>query len=847
MGGPGAKGGLSGGAAGQKTVKTTYAYFANIAVGLCEGPIAFVRSVWADGKPLDLAGVTMRVHRGDEAQAPDPLIVAKEGAGAPAYRGTAYAVFERLPLSAWGNRVPQLAFEVVRPPAGGLGEAVRAVNLIPGAGEFAYETRLVLAELEPGRTRPQNRNQLTHDTDMAASLDQLDALCPNLESVTLIVAWFGDDLRAGRCTISPRVETADKATLGAVWEVAGLGRANARLVSRHEGRPAYGGTPSDESVLRAVAALKARGWRVNLHPFVMMDVPRGNALTDPRTGAAPQPAYPWRGQITPDPGRVAGDVAAFVGRAKPGDFQVLRERIAYSGPDEWSMRRHVLHTALLGRLAGGVDGFVIGSELTGLTRARAPGGDYPMAGALAALAGDVKALLGPGAVVTYGADWTEYGAHVPQAGSLTFPLDPLWASPHIDAVGIDWYPPLTDWRDGTGHLDAEIADGPHDVAHLTDRVAGGEGFDWYYASDADREAQVHRPIADGDLGKPWVRRVKDLVGWWGQPHVERAGGAERGATGWLPAGKPIWLLEIGCPAVDRGANGPHLFPDPKSGASGRPVFSRGVRDDLVQARTLEATIARFDPRLGAPDAWNPVSHVYGGRMVDPGRLHVWAWDARPYPAFPDREETWGDAANWETGHWLNGRLESAPLDRLATSLLADLGAPPVQPEGLDAVLDGYVVDRPMSARAALEPLARLYGFDLSQGCGRLRLVGPRRRTALSLEASDLLPPREGESIRLARAQETELPLEITVGFSDGERDYRRATATSRRLAGASRRQSGADTAVVGRRCSGSSRFACRRCGSGGRRRSSRSRRTRSRSRRATWCACRWAGDGASMK
>ena len=36
--------------------------------------------VWADGKPLDLTGLTMRVYAGDETQTPDPLIVAKEGA-----------------------------------------------------------------------------------------------------------------------------------------------------------------------------------------------------------------------------------------------------------------------------------------------------------------------------------------------------------------------------------------------------------------------------------------------------------------------------------------------------------------------------------------------------------------------------------------------------------------------------------------------------------------------------------------------------------------------------------------------------------------------------------------------
>ena len=92
-----------------------------------------------------------------------------------------------------------------------------------------------------------------------------------------------------------------KSTYPAAWSVAGLTRAGAQLVSTVDGRPAYGGTPSDDSVTHLIAELKARGLKVTLYPFVMMDIPAGNALPDPWTGAAAQPAYPWRGRITCDP------------------------------------------------------------------------------------------------------------------------------------------------------------------------------------------------------------------------------------------------------------------------------------------------------------------------------------------------------------------------------------------------------------------------------------------------------------------------------------------------------------------------------------------------------------------
>ena len=70
--------------------EVSYSYYASFAIALCEGPIAFVRRIWADGQELDLTTVTMRLYRGDEDQQPDPLIVATEEPGTvPAYRGLA--------------------------------------------------------------------------------------------------------------------------------------------------------------------------------------------------------------------------------------------------------------------------------------------------------------------------------------------------------------------------------------------------------------------------------------------------------------------------------------------------------------------------------------------------------------------------------------------------------------------------------------------------------------------------------------------------------------------------------------------------------------------------------------
>ncbi len=780
------------GMGGPKTATTTYSYFANIAVGLCEGQIGFIRRVWADGREIDLSTITMRVHRGSETQSADPLIVAKEGADfAPAYRGLAYVVFERLPLADFGNRVPQFSFEVVR-PVDGLNRMIRAVCLIPGASEFGYDTLPVTQMLDLGKTRPENRHQLRNASDVAASLDALQALCPNLKRVSLVVSWFGDDLRAGSCMIEPRVDTRTKTTDGSAWSVADLTRDRAKAVSLAKGSPAYGGTPSDETVVRLIKELKARGLDVVLYPFVMMDIPAGNTLPDPYGGAG-QPAYPWRGRITCDP--APGQPGS------PDGTNAAAAQIEQWFTRSWGYRRFILHYANLAETAGGVDAFILGSEFVGLTRVRSQPGTYPGVQRMAAIAGQVRAILGTSTQIVYAADWTEYGAHVLDGGAeVRFPLDPLFADANIDAVGIDYYPPISDWRDGPDHADLADARSIYDVDYLRARLGGGEAFDWYYANAAERAAQTRRPITDGSYGKPWVFRAKDLVSWWSNPHVERYNGVETARTAWVPKSKPIWLTEIGIPAVDKGPNGPNVFPDPKSSESAYPPFSRGVRDDLMQARALEAILSRFDPaQRGFSSAYNPEASLYDGRMVDPANVFVWAWDARPYPAFPDYDTVWSDGPNWETGHWITGRIEGAPLDRLIVSILKDFclsdpGALPV-----DGFVDGYVIDKPMSARGAIEPLMRMFGIEAAASGGKIAWKGRGGRAIIALAKEDLVMSEGEPSLKLTRSQETELPQQVEIGYTDGEQEYRRAAVASRRLSGSSRREARVDCAIITRR------------------------------------------------
>ncbi|MGH7028008.1 baseplate multidomain protein megatron, partial [Brevundimonas sp.] len=730
----------SGGKGGQKTVE--YEYSLSFAVGLGEGVIDGVGRVWADGQPLDLTGVTMRVHRGTQTQTPDPLIEAVEGA-ASAFRGTAYVVFEDLPLGPFGNRPPQLAFEVFRRPMGverRLEDRLEGVCLIPGAGEFCLATEAVMRREGLTRSTPENVNNAEGRADLEVSLDQLMVQTPNLKRVSLIVGWFGDDVRAGHCRVRPGVDRRDKMTKPQTWSVAGLERHEAHLVSQVDGGPAYGGTPSDESVRQAIRSLKARGLEVTLYPFVFMDAA----------------GYPWRGRgrvAGTDGAGAAGEVAAMFGTA-----------------DGWGLRRLALHYA---RMAAeeGADGLLIGSEMRGLTGTRDAGGGFPAVAQFRALAAECRAIVGAGVKLSYAADWSEYFGWR-KDGEVRFHLDALWADPNIDYVGIDWYPPLGDSRAGDGGLDAGAYEGAADPAYLAMQVAGGENYGWYYASAADRAAQVRTPISDGAHGEDWLYRAKDLKGWWSHPHHERVAGVRSAVpTAWVPGMKPIRLTEFGCAAVDRGGNAPNLFQDSKSSENALPPFSTGARDDRMQRRALEAVLAHFEAIEN-----NPVSAVYGGRMVEGG--DAWCWDARPFPAFPARGEVWADAGAWRAGHWLNGRMGGEAADLVAALLkrggLADeafeIGA-------LDGEIAGYVVDRPMRTRDALESLLEALGATAAERGGRIAVLG-EAAAGLTLTAEALALPDEGASVVADRSLEPR-PGAARVRFIDEAADYQTGSVVVR--------------------------------------------------------------------
>ncbi len=530
---------------------------------------------------------------------------------------------------------------------------ILGVHLLPSTGEFTYDTVPHLGAVHNfttgalGSYEPMNTFFAGggSKTDYSYAIDQLQAQHPECGTVGVVIAWFFNSTDASSCQIYPStnfIQGAFEALVAGVWvadswRVSSLTQTSSGLLPLPllpAGGNVYGGTPSDQSVVRCIQDLKARGFKVIFYPFLLSTAP----------------GYPWRGRITCATdlsSATTAAVAAFMGAAAPADFapDPILQTVAYSGsPLDYSYRRMILHYAWLCTVAGGVNLFVIGSEMRGLEILRGPTWtktgatdgsgsaiwDYPFVAALQTLADDVRSvfdgqgytknLAGLENLVVYSADWSSWMGwqHAGEDGQWPH-LDQLWAHANIDFVSFDNYLPLSDWTTGSGGgLDGQEwlspapsgawppssatmsglgLSGPPSIyspAYLKGNIEGGEKFNWYYNDgtndgrgldpngsdlnvslpEGDRLAQTRSPY----FSNQQILANKQLRWWWNNPHYAvydtGAGWAPQGpATEWAPNSKSILFLEYGVPAVDKGTNQPNVFFDPKSVESFTPYWS----------------------------------------------------------------------------------------------------------------------------------------------------------------------------------------------------------------------------------------------------------------------------------
>ncbi len=692
--------GGKGGAGARKTSSssTSFSYFVTLAIAVCEGEISRINRVWADSKLLDLSQGQYRIYKGSQTQLPDPLIESYQGVGkTPAYRGMAYIVIEDFPLASFGNRIPNFSFEVTRrAPQMDVGDApvesrVKSIMLLPGSGEFVYDTQAQYkitgasaagSVLQSGNQIALNLHTAEGKANALVALDQMQETFPNLEWVGVVVNWFGTSMNIANCDIWPCVEyQANTVTTPDDWQVAGFTRSTGRQIGQDNGALRYGGTPDDGSIVRLLANLRARGLKIFFYPQMLMDVA----------------GKPWRGELTGS----AASVSNF--------FTKTRGYNAF-----------ITHYATL--TAGKVDAFAIGTEMRDLTKITSSTGVFPAVSQFVALAATVKSILGAATKVTYAADWTEY--HHTDGG--WYHLDPLWASPSIDMVGIDAYFPLTDAVQ-TGYDRAAIQAG----------WTSGEGYDWYYSDGA---RTIKEPLSSAYA---W----KNIAWWWSNTHTNPGGAV----TPWVPQSKPIWFTEYGFASVDGCANQPNVFVDSTTSGSAYPRFSRGRVDFVAQRTAIAATEAEW-----------------GNSAMVVNRF-LWTWDARPYPYWPDLREVWADGGNWVTGHWVQGKLGASHVGAAVEQIAqrAGLSNAQIDTSRLQMLMDGFVISERVTARAALEQLMQAYFFTFNESDSGLVALLRDTTSDVTIEASQCVEQKAGDQqvdYILTRREDLQLPQRQEVHY-----------------------------------------------------------------------------------
>jgi hypothetical protein len=395
------------------------------------------------------------------------------------------------------------------------------------------------------------------DGTASRALIEIKEYLPAVKWLNPIVAWHADSINIKTCKVGPGIEREEERELWTL-PVAEEG-IHTHLISRIDGSVNSGRTYYDREVLETFGIAKSLGFKLCFTPSILVDTP----------------GKPWRGEIT---GEVEDVDRFFVEQYRP----------------------FILHYATI--LRGLVDGFVIGSELKGLTKIHTlDRSHFPFVERLVDLAREVKSIVGKDCRVTYSGTYDEY--HHTDGGLR--PMDMLWSCRDIDVVGINGYFPLTTLKSSS-----------LSVVDVKAGLSSGEGYDYWMDGKG-----VQHP-----LSSEWA--VKRVGCWWGGPHY--SGGTR---THWEPECKKVWITEFGAASLDKSTNNPGLSYVP---GGSLPPASTGHISIVDMLRTIRGYL-----------------EYYSGTSYCSG-LFAYYYDARGEGWHLD--ERWADRHTWWYSHGIEGKL-----------------------------------------------------------------------------------------------------------------------------------------------------------------------------------------------
>lgn len=332
--------------------------------------------------------------------------------------------------------------------AGKVHEMIKSLVIIPGSGEFVYDTKVV----SDGYGYTFNSHSGNGKSDAANTIANLKNEFPNLKDVSIVVGWYMDGTDAGKLTIDPRVEDKEVMRYDS-WKVGNTTRATAKLSEGGEG------TPSDQSVIHVVKALKDAGYNVTMYPILYGD----------------DEDKSWRGEVE---AKSKADVDHF--------FKEYSKLV-----------KHYASLELEGlKMKDMISSYIIGSEMDKILKYDDGSHTYYAVQKMSQLAVDIKGVVGKDVSTVYAANWDEYGAN--EDG--WYHLDPLYEK--VDKVGIDAYFKLTDNMKQSDITKEVIKEGWH------------SGVDYDYT--VDESGKKHK-ITDPKFA------IKNVEHWYTHEHINPDG------------------------------------------------------------------------------------------------------------------------------------------------------------------------------------------------------------------------------------------------------------------------------------------------------------------------------------
>ncbi len=164
-------------------------------------------------------------------------------------------------------------------------------------------------------------------------------------------------------------------------------------------------------------------------------------------------------------------------------------------------------------------------------------------------------------------------------------------------------------------------------------------------------------------------------------------------------------------------------------------------------------------------------------MVDMEHAYVWAWDARPFPVFPNLTSVWSDGDNYGRGHWLNGRATNQVLASVVADICERSGVNDADVSRLYGLVRGFWSGEVGTARSDLQPMMLAYGFEALERDGRLQFQMRDGRLTAELDPEKLVVTGEIDgTLELTRSAEAEIVGRVRLGFSEAEGDFETRSA-----------------------------------------------------------------------